>query len=160
MGASPILIRNAAAVIFWAAFSLGGHVAANADACSETWFYASMAATGERDLTEYVGEGGTQLARSDFELMARNVDKAAITVDACKQADTVAKFALTDAERWQIGFDRGWVAAPDAARRIHADLKRLKAIHFDRRGAREFDSVQIEDKALFVKAGMPWEPVR
>jgi hypothetical protein len=152
--------RNAAAFIFCAALSLGGHVAANADACSDTWFYASMAATGERDLTEYVGEGGSQLAKSDFDLIVRNMDKAALSIDACKQADTVAKYAFVDANRWQIGFDRGWVAAPDAARRIHADLRRLKAVHFERRDKREFDAVQIQDKALFKKAGFAWEPVR
>ena len=152
--------RNAAAFIFWAALSLEGHTAAFADACSDTWFYASMAATGERDLTEYVAEGGSQTARSDFDLIVSNVEKAARTVDACKQSDTIAKYALVDANRWQIGFDRGWVDAPNAARRIHADLKRLKAIHFDRRDRREYDSVQIQDKALFRKAGFAWEAVR
>jgi hypothetical protein len=151
--------RYATAFIIVAVLSLEGTVAAHADACSDTWFYASMAATGERDLSEYVGEGGSQTARSDFDLIVRNVDKAALTLDSCKQAATVAKYALVDAGRWQIGFDRGWVAAPDAALRIHADLKRLKAIRFDRRDAREFDSVQIQDKALFRKAGFTWEPV-
>jgi hypothetical protein len=43
---------------------------------------------------------------------------------------------------------------------MHADLQRLKAIHLDRRDAREYDSVQIQDKALFKKAGYAWEPVR
>jgi hypothetical protein len=152
--------RNAAALIFWTAVSLGGRAAANADACSETWFYASMAATGERDLSEYIGEGGSQLARSDFELIARNIDKAAVTVDACTQADTVGKYALVDADRWQIGFDQGWIAAPEAAKRIHAVLQRLKAIRFDRRDVREYDSIQIHDKSLFKKAGFAWEPVR
>jgi hypothetical protein len=151
--------RNATAFIFLAVLSLEGTVAANADACSDTWFYASMAATGERDLSEYVGEGGGQTARSDFDLIVRNVDKAALGIDLCKQADTLAKYALVDAGRWQIGFDRGWVAAPDAARRMHADLQRLKAIRFDRRDKREYDSVQIQDKALFMKAGFTWEPV-
>jgi hypothetical protein len=154
------LQRHAAAIIFCAAFFLEGRAAANADACSDTWFYASMAASGERDLTEYIGEGGSQTARSDFDLIVRNVDKATLTVDACKQADTLAKYAFVDADRWQIGFERGWITAPDAARRIHADLGRLKAIHFDRRDMREYDSLQIEDKSLFQKAGYPWQPVR
>ena len=151
---------GSAALVVWTAVLLGGQSAANADACSETWFYASMAATGERDLSEYVGEGGSQLARSDFDLIVRNIDKAALSIDACKQADTIGKYSLVDADRWQIGFDRGWIAAPEAAKRMHADLQRLKAIHFDQRDKREYDSVQIQDKALYKKAGFAWEPVR
>jgi hypothetical protein len=133
---------------------------ARADACSDSWFYSSMAATGERDLKEYVGEGGTQSAKADFDLIAHNMDMAGRTVDACKQADTLAKYDFADAERWQIGFDRGWVTARDGARHIHDSLKRLKAIHFDRRDANEYNSVQIHDKALFNAAGLAWEPVR
>jgi hypothetical protein len=97
--------------------------------------------------------------RSDFDLIVRNLDKAGGSVDACKQADTIAKYAFVDAQRWQIGFDRGWVAAPVAARRIHVELQRLKAIRFDRRDKREYDVVQVQDKALYKKAGLAWEPV-
>jgi hypothetical protein len=151
--------RAGSAFIFWVALSLGGQAAANADACSETWFYSSMAATGERDLSDYVDEGGSQLARSDFDLIVRNLDKAGASIDTCRQADTIAKYAFVDAQRWQIGFERGWVAAPDAARRMHAELQRLKAIRFDRRDKREYDVVQVQDKALYKKAGLAWDPV-
>ena len=119
-----------------------------------------MAATSERDLTQYVAEGGTQMARSEFDIVVRNMDLAARTVDACKQADTVAKFAFTDADRWQIGVDRGWVPAKVGARRLHAALERLKAINFDRRDPREYNIVQIHDKAMFKAAGIAWNPIR
>ena len=119
-----------------------------------------MAATGERDLNQYVNEGGTQTAKSDFDIVAHDMDMAARSVTGCKQADTIAKFAFTDAARWQIAFDRGWVPAPNAAHHIHDSLKTLKAIHFDRRDPREYNSLQVRDKALFKSAGIAWDPIR
>jgi|GEM_PF-6453549 len=154
------MIRGALAAVVWSAAMLMTALVARADACSDTWFYAALAATGERDLNQYMGEGGTQTAKSDFDIVARNMDLAGRTVDACKQPDTIAKFAFTDAARWQIGFDRGWITAPIAARRVHSALRRLKAINFDSRDAREYNSVQIRDKALYRAAGLAWEPVR
>ncbi|HEY5095872.1 MAG TPA: hypothetical protein VII69_12220 [Candidatus Eremiobacteraceae bacterium] len=154
------MIRGALAAVVWSAAFLFSGLCARADACSDTWFYSALAATGERDLSQYMGEGGTQTAKSDFDIVARNMDLAGRTVDACKQADTIAKFAFTDADRWQIGFDRGWIPAPDAARHVHGALTRLKAIHFDSRDPKEYNSVQIHDKALFKAAGLAWEAVR
>ena len=118
-----------------------------------------MATTGERDLKEYVGEGGTQTARSDFDIVAHNMDQAGRTIDRCRQSATIAKFAFADAERWRIGYERGWVPARSAALHIHDALGRLKAIHFDRRDPREFNPVQIRDKSLFKASGIAWEPV-
>ena len=134
--------RAAAAGLVWVALSILGNVPARGDACSDTWFYGAMASTGERDLREYSSEGGTQLARSDFELINQNMDKAARTVNACRQADTLAKYDFADAERWQIGFDQGWVSARDGARHVHDALVRLHAIRFDRRDPFEFNAVQ------------------
>jgi hypothetical protein len=42
---------------------------------------------------------------------------------------------------------------------MHAELQRLKAIRFDRRDKREYDVVQVQDKALYKKAGLAWDPV-
>src|SRR5471032_2297534 len=120
------MMRGALAAVVWSAVILLTAVAARADACSDSWFYAALAATGERDLNQYMGEGGTQTAKSDFDIVARNMDLAGRTIDACRQADTIAKYAFTDAARWQIGFDRGWVPAPVAAIRVHSALRRLK----------------------------------
>lgn len=154
------MIRGTLAAIVWSAAFLFAGLSARADGCSDTWFYSALAATGERDLNQYMSEGGSQTAKSDFDIVARNMDLAGRTVDNCKQAVTIAKYAFTDADRWQIGFDRGWVLAPDAARHIHNALRRLKAIHFDSRDPKEYNSVQIHDKALYRAAGLAWEPVR
>jgi len=151
--------RGAAAGVVWVAASMFGILPARADACSDTWFYGAMASTGERDLREYSSEGGTQLARSDFELVNHNMDMAAQTVNGCKQPDTLAKYAFADAERWQIGYDQGWVPARISARHVHDALARLHAIRFDRRDPVEFNAVQIRDKAMFKAAGLPWPPI-
>lgn len=155
-----IVNRGTLAALICLVTILFGVQPARADACSDTWFYSSMAATGERDLNEYMGEGGTQMAKSEFDIVVRNMELAGRSVDGCKQAATVAKYAFIDAERWQIGFDRGWVPASDAARHVHDALKRLKAIHFDRRDPKEYNIVQIRDKALFKAAGIAWSPIR